>query len=177
MPHYKDLTNKVHFLDDPAFAYVLPVGSVQITDQEAAILQTPPNPTPAEMWERIKAERDRRMSLGAKVAIGAQAHWFHTDTKSRIQHLGLKDAARDTLASGGTMSSPVSISGQQIQWKCMGGMFVPMTVQVVFDLVEADKQLDAALHLRAEQHKALMEASPEPWNYDYSTGWPEVPPL
>lgn len=173
MPYYKDSQNKVYFLDSARFEYMLPTGCIQITDQEAAILQAPPNPTTAEIWERIKAERDRRMSLGAKVTINAQTKWFHTDTKSRIQHLGLKDAARDTLASGGTMTSPVPISGQQIQWKCMDGSFIPLTVQIVWDLVEADKQLDAALHLKAEQHKALMEASPEPWNYNYSTGWPE----
>lgn len=41
MPHYKDTQNKIHFLDSPAYEYMLPVGSVQITDAEAYELSHP----------------------------------------------------------------------------------------------------------------------------------------
>jgi hypothetical protein len=37
--HYKDLQNKLYFLDDDSFAYNLPVGCVPITDDEAKSLQ------------------------------------------------------------------------------------------------------------------------------------------
>ena len=33
--HYKSPDNSLHFLDDDSFAYLLPDGSVQITDAEA----------------------------------------------------------------------------------------------------------------------------------------------
>lgn len=40
MPHYKDTTNNVHYLDSSVFEYLLPAGSVQITDEEADELRT-----------------------------------------------------------------------------------------------------------------------------------------
>lgn len=35
---YKDAENKIHHLDDAAFVRLLPIGCVQITDEEAAAL-------------------------------------------------------------------------------------------------------------------------------------------
>lgn len=50
MPHYKDTENKLHWLDDAAHEYLLPAGSVQITDEEAdALRPQPPAPTYAEL--------------------------------------------------------------------------------------------------------------------------------
>lgn len=34
--YYKDTNNKLHWLDDEAHEYLLPAGSVKITDAEAA---------------------------------------------------------------------------------------------------------------------------------------------
>ena len=49
MPHYKDTQNKLHFLDDDSFAYLLPAGSVLISDEEAEALRPKPaEPTYAE---------------------------------------------------------------------------------------------------------------------------------
>jgi len=39
MPHYKDLNNGLHFLDDASFAHLLPEGCVEITDAEAEALR------------------------------------------------------------------------------------------------------------------------------------------
>lgn len=41
MPFYKDVTEKVHFLDSGDHAYLLPAGSVEITDEDAAALLQP----------------------------------------------------------------------------------------------------------------------------------------
>lgn len=50
MPHYKDLNNKLHFIDDASFAHYLPEGCVEITDEEAEALRTvPPETTYAEL--------------------------------------------------------------------------------------------------------------------------------
>ena len=50
MSHYKAPDNSLHFLDDDSFAYLLPEGSIQITDEEAEALRPkPPEPTYAEL--------------------------------------------------------------------------------------------------------------------------------
>jgi hypothetical protein len=50
MPHYKDTGNKLHWLDDAYYEYLLPAGSVQITDEEAESLRPqPPAPTYREL--------------------------------------------------------------------------------------------------------------------------------
>jgi hypothetical protein len=49
MPHYKDLNNGLHFLDDASFAHYLPEGCVEITDEEAVALQPTHTPTYAEL--------------------------------------------------------------------------------------------------------------------------------
>lgn len=43
--HYKAPDNSLHFLDDDAYAHLLPEGSVAITDEEAEALR----PQPAEL--------------------------------------------------------------------------------------------------------------------------------
>lgn len=46
MPHFKDATNKLYFLDDAKDKDVLPSGCVQITDAEADEIR---KPSPAEL--------------------------------------------------------------------------------------------------------------------------------
>ena len=48
MPHYKDLNNGLHFLDDASFAHYLPEGCVEITDAEAEALRPVHVPTYAD---------------------------------------------------------------------------------------------------------------------------------
>jgi hypothetical protein len=43
MPHYKDLNNKLHFLESTEFEYILPEGCVEITEEEAESLRPQPN--------------------------------------------------------------------------------------------------------------------------------------
>jgi hypothetical protein len=45
MPHYKDIENKLHWLDSTEYEFYLPAGSIQITDEEADALR----PKPAEL--------------------------------------------------------------------------------------------------------------------------------
>lgn len=117
------------------------------------------NDTKAEMWGKIKAERSRRMDGGFKVEIEPGVFkWYNSDSVSRTQHLGL-------LLAGAAIPP--------IEWKTMDGTFVPMSQAVITKVFQAALLLDAALFARAEQHKAAMEASADPANYDFSTGWPE----
>lgn len=131
---------------------------------------TDPEIVKANQWTAIKFMREQ-IKAGGVLATGK---WFHSDADSRIQHLGLKDSARDVLAAGGAMADRLKIAGQDIPWKTMDGSFVLMTAQIAFDIVAAVALLDAMAHIKAEQHKGAMEASADPASYDYSTGWPAV---
>lgn len=174
MPHFKDQSGGLHFLDDAAFAHILPDGCVEISDAEAAELQKPTaDQAKIEKWDAIKAERDRRKSGGFKVKVGSSNKWFHSDADSRIQHLGLKDKARDLIAGGGAMTDKLTILGLPVKWKTMDGSFVDVTAQVAFDIVAAAGDLDAQLFVAAETHKAAMESSADPASYDFSAGWPK----
>ena len=126
----------------------------------------------ATVWEQIKAERDRRKAGGVLVNVAGVDKWFHTDADSRIQQLGLKDKARDMLTAGGIVADNIVVLGQSVQWKTMDGSFVPLTVQLVFDIFSAVGDLEAQLFANAEAHRAAMEASGDPGSYDFSGGWP-----
>ena len=52
MPYYKDLQNKLHFIERE-FAHLLPAGCVEITDEEAAILSAP---TPEQIAAKRRSE-------------------------------------------------------------------------------------------------------------------------
>jgi len=86
--------------------------------------------------------------------------WFHSDTKSRSQQLGL-------ALSGETLT-------QGLRWKTLDGSFIDMTPTLASEIVTAFSASDQAIFAAAEQHKAALEKSEEPENYDYSTGWPEM---
>ncbi len=50
MPYYKDLNDKLHFLDSIEHSHLLPEGCIQLTDEEAAsLLPAPPTPTYAQL--------------------------------------------------------------------------------------------------------------------------------
>lgn len=122
-----------------------------------------------ELWGKIKAERDRRTQSGG-YRVGTD--WFHSDSFSRTQHIGLKDRARDLLAAGGTLASVIKIAGEPVRWKTMGGTFAAMTVQLAFDVVNAAGESDVALFKAAEAHRAALQASASPKDYNILTGWP-----
>jgi hypothetical protein len=138
------------------------------------VVQQTPAPDPskarASRWESIKVERDRRKAGGFKVG----ALWFHSDADSRIQHIGLKDKARDLITAGGAMTDNLIILGQSVKWKTMDGSFATITAQLAFDIVAAAGDLDARLFTVAETHRVAMEAAADPATYDFSAGWPET---
>jgi len=51
MSHFKDTNNQLHFLDNDDFAYLLPAGSVKVTDDEAKAIQLANNPPPDPQLE------------------------------------------------------------------------------------------------------------------------------
>ena len=107
--------------------------------------------------EAIKAERDRRKSLGIKVG----ADWFHSDDGSRIQQLGL------VLMGAGV---PVGL-----QWKTLthaGTVFVAMTPALATSVFQATAASDQAIFAAAEVHQTVLLAAADPTTYNVTTGWP-----
>ncbi|HEY9460363.1 MAG TPA: hypothetical protein VIR04_06150 [Paralcaligenes sp.] len=169
----------------------IPADAVEITrEKHAALLQAqsdgktiepdengfpiavePPALTAAQIWEGIKAERDRRSQQSGFQCVGK---WFHSDSISKTQHLGNKDTARDQLDEGGAMDDALvdPATGENIVWKTMDGTWQPLTCQIAFDIVKAGKGAEFAHYRAAEMHRVAMEASAQPAEYDYSTGWP-----
>lgn len=126
------------------------------------VLVDPPKGTAAQVWEHIKAERDRLKSGGVKVKVGTSNKWFHSDDASRIQLMALV-----------TMGASIPAD---LQWKTMDGSFVVMTQTVASNVFAATAASDQAIFAVAEGHRVAMEASVDPSTYDFSTGWPATFP-
>lgn len=155
----------------------IPADAVEITaDEHAALIEgqskgkrivadengfpmlvDPPKLTAADIWEKIKAERDRRTEQGGYQAAGK---WFHSDQKSSSQQLGLVLLGANIPAN--------------LQWKTMDGSFVTMTQTLAQQVLAAAAASDHAVFAAAETHRAAMEASADPASYDYSGGWPKI---
>lgn len=114
-----------------------------------------------EMWQRIKAERDRRSEYGGfPLVIGGVKKWFHSDTKSRTQQTGL-------VLMGSSLPTG-------IMWKTMDGSFVEMTPQIAQAILGASAAQEQATFTAAEVHRAALQASQEPTAYNFTGGWPEI---
>ena len=156
--YYKAPDNSLHFLDDDSFVGLLPVGSLQISEAEAEAIR---NPLPSiekvrlASWEAIKAERDSR-TLNGGYKVGA--HWYHSDTFSRTQQMGL-------VMLGASLPNGV-------EWKTMGGTKVLMTAALAQQIFAAAAASDIAIFAAAEAHRTAMMASANPATYDFSGGWP-----
>jgi hypothetical protein len=148
------------------------VGGPEECSPDETFSETIPEPTledlKMQLWERIKAKRDAIKAGGVKVGT----KWYHTDTESRIQHLGLLEKAKAARAAGGTDTTRLQALGQDIRWKTMDGSFIYLTAKLAEDIFAAVTDLDAATFAAAETHRAAMEAAPDPASYDFSTGWP-----
>jgi hypothetical protein len=157
---YPDLPDDAREVpDDEAEAAIArPEGTmIKVVDGNLSIVPIPPPPIAeqrAAVWEKIKAERDRRKDGGVLV----DGKWYHSDQSSRIQQIGL-------VMAGATVPA--------IPWKTMDGSFVTMSQALAGKIFQAGFALDTALFTRAEQHKTAMEAGSDPHTYDFSTGWPE----
>lgn len=128
----------------------------------------PPPPTAAEVWNRIKAQRDSALLGGVKVG----AKWYHTDDASRIKYLALLKMAEQALAAGASGATVLQYGGVDIQWKTLDNTFAAMTVQLAQEVFAAVAGLDFTAFAVAEQHRMAMEAAADPAAYDFTTGWP-----
>ena len=74
MPYYKDIANKVHFLDRDEDEGILPAGCVQITKEEADALLAP---TPEEL--ATKAARQAIIDAKAQALLDNIPSWAQVD--------------------------------------------------------------------------------------------------
>lgn len=117
----------------------------------------------SEVRELIKIERERKKFSGIKVG----EHWFHTDSDSRIQQLGLVNAAAVNAIPPGFM------------WKTLtpgGGLFDPVYVEMTNDLARNiffhTMIHDGMFHQAGETHRVTMLSCEDPITYDYKSNWP-----
>lgn len=80
MPNFKDTQNNLHFLDDAQFIYLLPEGSLEITDEEAEAIRLdavvpPPIPSVVSMRQARLAllQLGLLSTVDASVAAGSEA--------------------------------------------------------------------------------------------------------
>ena len=108
-----------------------------------------------KLWYKVKDERDRRTQQGG-YKVGTK--WYHSDTFSRSQQLGL------VLMGAGIP--------QGLMWKTMDGSFIEMTQAVASDVLIGAGIQDSATFAYAEALKAQVEASTDPASIDIYSGWP-----
>ena len=135
------------------------VGKVWSADLEGA---------KAAMWDKIQIERTRRIEGGYPCIFGGKTYWFHSDAMSLLQQSNLVSAAQLTLMQGKDMAAVM------VQWKTRSGEFVGMSGNLALAMFAAGMEQQKAIFTAAETHKAKMSALAEPWNYDYSAGWPKI---
>jgi hypothetical protein len=111
----------------------------------------------AKSWSNIKAIRDRKTQRGG-YKVGQ--NWFHSDTFSRTQQLGL-------VMMGAAMPTG-------LQWKTMNGSFIEMTPTLAQAIFAAAGQQDSALFTYAEQLHAQVQSAQDPATVDLEAGWPET---
>lgn len=108
------------------------------------------------IWTKIKEKRDARKVGGVLV----DGKWFHSDSESRIQQLGL-------VLMGNNIPT-------NLKWKTLDGTFVIMTPSLALGIFQAIAYSDTVAFGVAEQHKIDMYASNDPYNYNYHINWSAI---
>lgn len=128
----------------------------EIAEFEASRIETA-DVIKARKWEEIKAYRDNLVNNGG-FKVGA--HWFHSNVLSRTQYLSL-------MMMGANIPANTT-------WKTLDNGYIPMTQTLAGQIFAAGAAQDSALFAKAAEHKTALDASSDPANYDYTTGWPET---
>lgn len=109
-------------------------------------------------WNAIKELRDSKIQSGG-YEVGGK--WFHSDTFSRTQQIGLVMIGANIPAG--------------LQWKTMDGSFVAMTQTLAEQIFGKATLQDTLTFANAEAHRMAVNALNDATaiaNYDITTGWP-----
>ncbi|MCF7963962.1 MAG: hypothetical protein K9L79_00315 [Methylobacter tundripaludum] len=96
MPNYKDIENKIHFLDSDEYESLLPAGCIKITDDEAlAILNPQPTieQTKADMVLEMQAHADAAIISGVTDEALGSVHHYPTTRDDQLNLNGLITAS------------------------------------------------------------------------------------
>lgn len=132
------------------WTYIAGVWAVLNTSGHAAQLAK----ARAAIWESIKATRDRRIQTAGYTTGGK---WYHSDTFSRTQQMGL---------------SMMGALVPAVQWKTMNGSFVTMSQTLAASIFSAASTSDQTLFSYAETLRTAVYAAADPASVNTSTGWP-----
>lgn len=133
-----------------------------------------------EMWEKIKQKRESHKYKGVKINVNGIDHWIHSDESSRIQHLGLLGASILHVFRVFFNLQMFPLFPENLLWKTMSSnnlgepVFVSLEWSTPLFIFAADSALESTCHARAEYHRVMLMLSSDPYNYDYTTGWPAV---
>lgn len=118
---------------------------------------------------RINAEHEARKTSGVQLATV----WYPSGFESMFIYLDWKDAARDMLAAGATVDSPLIVDDNPAILYSMDGVEKEITIKNCINLVDKCRRLVRRLDRTRRNHIEAMLALPDPIGYDYTTGWPE----
>ena len=111
-----------------------------------------------QLWSQVKQIRDSKTQTSGYLAAGK---WFHSDTFSRTQQMGL------VMMGAGIPAG--------LQWKTMEGSFVTMTQTLAMQVFAAAAAQDQATFAAAEAHRATLAAMADVADmvaHDIQAGWP-----
>jgi len=127
-----------------------------VAEQEAIAIALDLQTKRNSKWEAIKTERDKRTQQGG-YKVGTK--WYHSDTFSRSQQLGL-------LIMGNNIP-------QGLMWKTMDGSFVGMTPALAQGIFQSAALSDSNVFAYAETLNQQVQSSDNPETVDIYSGWPE----
>ena len=110
-----------------------------------------------DVWYAIKQMRDDRLEHGG-FKVGT--NWFHSDVYAQSNYT-------DLLMMGANIPAG-------LMWKTMSGSFVLMNQLLAQQILGAKSMQKSVAFARAEQHRAAVDLSDDPLNYDYTTAWPPI---
>ena len=144
--------NVVNVIDEDGVCRMSGLASALVPEGAEVLPYAAASKTYAQVWEDIKTIRDHKTQLGGFPAAGK---WFHSDTFSRSQHLGM------VIAGAGLPAIP---------WKTMDGTFITTTPALAQQIFAAAFAQDTALFAHAEALRAQAQVDPN--NVDIHAGWP-----
>lgn len=106
-------------------------------------------------WEDCKRYRDDVRNNGGFLVAGT--YWFHSDTPSKIDQLGLVNAMMMNVLP-------------PVEWSLLDGstaLLTPTLVQQIFQTAMTVRGSNFAI---SKAHKASIYASTDPLNYDFTGG-------
>lgn len=146
--------NVVNVIDEDGVCRMSGLASALVPEGAEVLPYAAASRTYAQVWEGIKAIRDHKTQLGGFPAAGK---WFHSDTFSRSQHLGM-------VLAGASLPA--------IPWKTMDGTFITTTPALAQQIFAAAFAQDGAMFAHAENLRA--QALIDPNAVDITAGWPQV---